>query len=373
LNCELETADCKLKNMAGNSIGKTLVLTTFGESHGTAAGGVLDGFPSRIPIDPAFILAEINRRNPANYPFSTPRNEEDEPEILSGLFEGVTTGAPIAFIIRNKDQRPEDYAHLKDLYRPSHADFTYEKKYGIRDFRGGGRSSARTTVAWVAGGAFAKIFLAREGITISGFVSQIGPHRITNDLALTDTSAALHSPLACPDANLTAEMLLFLEKIRAEGDTAGGVVTCRISGVPPGLGEPLFDKLQSDLAKAVMSIPAVKGFETGSGFAAAAMTGSQHNDLFIAGDAGITTGTNFSGGIQGGISNGMDIVFRAAFKPVSSIGREQTTVDKAGNATTFQGKGRHDVCVVPRAVPIVEAMAALVIADHFIRTKTNEF
>lgn len=355
--------------MAGNSIGKILVLTTFGESHGPATGGVLDGFPARIPIDPSFIRAEINRRNPSNYPFSTPRKEEDEIEVLSGLFEGLTTGSPIAFIIRNKDQRPEDYARLKDLYRPSHADFTYEKKYGIRDFRGGGRSSARTTVAVVAGGAFAKTFLALEGITVSGFVSQIGPLRMKDDLLFTETSAALHSPLACPDDHLTAEMLLFLEKVRADGDTAGGVVTCRITGVPSGIGEPLFDKLQSDLAKAVMSIPAVKGFETGSGFAAAAMTGSQHNDRFISSGEGIKTETNFSGGIQGGISNGMDIVFRTAFKPVSSIGREQATVDKDGNAVTFKGKGRHDVCVVPRAVPIVEAMAALVIADHLLRNR----
>jgi len=347
------------------------VLTTFGESHGPATGGVLDGFPSRVPIDPAFIRAEINRRNPANYPFSTSRKEEDEIEILSGLFEGLTTGAPIAFLIRNKDQRPEDYARLKDLYRPSHADYTYEKKYGIRDFRGGGRSSARTTVAVVAGGAFAKSFLAPEGIRVSGFVSQIGPYRMKDDLTFTETSAALHSPLACPDDNLTAEMLVFLEKVRADGDTAGGVVTCRITGVPPGIGEPLFDKLQSDLAKSVMSIPAVKGFETGSGFAAAAMTGSRHNDRFISSGDSIKTESNFSGGIQGGISNGMDIVFRTAFKPVSSIGREQTTVDREGHEITYEGKGRHDVCVVPRAVPIVEAMAALVIADHLLRNRAT--
>ena len=353
--------------MAGNSIGKTLVLTTFGESHGPATGGVLDGFPPRIQIDTAFIRAEINRRNPANYPFSSPRTEEDDLEILSGLFEGVTTGAPIAFIIRNKDHRPEDYSALKDLYRPSHADYTYQMKYGIRDFRGGGRSSARTTVAVVTAGAFAKIFLAGEGIRVSGFVSQIGPHRMSNDLTLEDSSASLRSPLACPDGRLTEEMLLYLEKVRTDGDTAGGVVTCRITGVPPGLGEPLFDKLQSDLAKAIMTIPAVKGFETGSGFAAAAMTGSQHNDRFVSTGEGIKTETNFSGGIQGGISNGMDIVFRTAFKPVSSIGREQTTVDKEGHEVTFDGKGRHDVCVVPRAVPIVEAMAALVIADHMLR------
>lgn len=352
--------------MSYNSIGKLLVLTTFGESHGPATGGVLDGFPARIPIDLPFIRNEVNRRNPANYPFSTPRREQDEIEILSGLFEGVSTGAPIAFIIRNTDQRPGDYGHLKELYRPSHADYTYEKKYGIRDHRGGGRSSARATVAWVAGGAFAKLFLAGEGITVSGFVSGIGPVRVPGDLALTDLSPSLRSPLACPDENTTEEMLQYLEKTRTAGDTAGGIITCRITGVPPGLGEPVFDKLQSTLARAMMCIPAVKGFEYGSGFAAAGMTGSQHNDRFIATKEGIRTETNFSGGIQGGISNGMDIVFRVAFKPVSSIGMEQQTVDLEGHPVTYEGKGRHDVCVVPRAVPIVEAMAALVIADHLL-------
>jgi chorismate synthase len=353
--------------MAGNSIGKTLVLTTFGESHGPATGGVIDGFPPRIEIDPEFIQSEINRRNPSGYPFSTPRNEKDGIEFLSGLFEGVTTGAPIAFIIRNTDQRPGDYDHLKELFRPSHADFTYEKKYGIRDHRGGGRASARTTVAWVAAGAFAKILLAKSKITVHGFVSRIGPHSIADDLHFDPRKSLFVSPVSCPVKSVSDEIMKYLQGVQEAGDTAGGVVTTWISGVPAGIGEPLFDKLQSDLAKAVMCIPAVKGFETGSGFAAAAMTGSQHNDRFISSKGGIKTETNFSGGIQGGISNGMPIVFRTAFKPVSTLGMKQNTVDHEGKSVTFEGKGRHDVCVVPRAVPIVEAMAALVVADHLLR------
>lgn len=334
--------------MAGNSIGKLLVLTTFGESHGPAVGGVLDGFPARIKIDPEFIQSEINRRNPANYPSSTPRKEKDEIEILSGLLDNMSTGAPIAFLIRNTDHRTSDYEHLKNLYRPSHADFTWEQKFGIRDHRGGGRASARATVAWVAAGAFAKTLLAQHGITVKGFVSQIGPYQT-------------------PDGELSLQVIEYLEKLKTAGDTAGGVVTTTITGVPAGLGEPVFDKLHADLAKAVLSIPAVKGFETGSGFAAAAMTGSQHNDVFLKEKDGIHTKTNNSGGIQGGISNGMPIIFRTAFKPVSTLAMQQTTVDREGHEITFEGKGRHDVCVVPRAVVIVEAMAALVVSDHYIR------
>lgn len=356
--------------MSGNSIGKILVLTTFGESHGPATGGVLDGFPPRIVIDPGFIRKELNRRNPSGYPFSTPRHEKDEIEILSGLLEGVTTGAPIAFIIRNTDQRPGDYDHLKEIYRPSHADYTYEKKYGIRDYRGGGRASARTTVAWVAAGSFAKILLAEHGISITGFVSQIGPHRMPDDLNFDPRGTTFDSPVSCPVREVSDEIIKYLQGVQAAGDTAGGVVTTWLTGVPAGLGEPLFDKLQSDLAKAVMCIPAVKGFEFGAGFAAASMTGSQHNDPFVAGESGIKTSSNNSGGIQGGISNGMPIVFRTAFKPVSTLAMQQQTVDREGRPATFEGKGRHDVCVVPRAVPIVEAMAAMVIADHLLRAKT---
>lgn len=358
--------------MAGNSIGKALVFTSFGESHGPATGGIIDGFPSLIPIDKKFILAEMARRNPAGYPFSTSRTESDDLEFLSGLSDDVTTGAPIAFLIRNTAQRPGDYDHLKELYRPSHADFTYEQKYGIRDYRGGGRSSARATVAWVAAGAMAKIVLARHDIHVWGFVSQIGPFRLNDDTTVTVEEAMTASPLACPDKSVTKEMLKFLGQIQAAGDTAGGVVTCIISGVPAGLGDPLFDKLHADLAKAVLCIPSVKGFEVGSGFAAASMTGSRHNDPFIAHNGRISTATNHSGGIQGGISNGMDILFRAAFKPVSTLAMSQDTVDRNGRPVTFEGKGRHDICVVPRAVSIVEAMAALTIADHLLRSRCGK-
>jgi len=358
--------------MAGNSIGKALVFTSFGESHGPATGGIIDGFPSLITIDKNFILAEITRRNPAGYPFSTGRTEADDIEFLSGLSGNITTGTPIAFLIRNHAQQPGDYDHLKELYRPSHADFTYEQKYGIRDYRGGGRSSARATAAWVAAGAMAKILLARHDIRVWGFVSQIGPFRLNADTSVTLEEATIASPLSWPDQSVTEEMLKFLEETRAAGDTAGGVITCIISGAPAGLGEPLFDKLHADLAKAVLSIPSVKGFEVGSGFAAAAMTGSRHNDPFIATDGRIRTATNHSGGIQGGISNGMDILFRAAFKPVSTLAMSQHTVDRDGRPVTFEGKGRHDICVVPRAVPIVEAMAALTIADHLLRSRCGK-
>ncbi|MFH1160687.1 MAG: chorismate synthase [bacterium] len=349
--------------MAGNSIGKTLVLTTFGESHGAAVGGVLDGFPSLVEIDLSFIQSELIRRNPAGYPFSTTRKEEDKLEILSGIYEGKSTGAPIAFVVYNKDSRPEDYDHLKELYRPSHADFTYDARYGIQDPRGGGRASARTTLAVVAGGAFAKLLLSLHHISITGYVSQIGPYTLPKDFVLTDRALVKLSPLACPHEKTTQKMLDHLDALKKEGDTAGGIVSCIIRGVPAGLGDPVFDKLQSDLAKAILNIPAVKGFEYGSGFRAATMKGSEHNDEWINENGKLTTKTNHSGGIQGGISNGMDITFNVAFKPVSTLGMEQHTIDKEGNPVTFEGRGRHDVCVVPRAVPIVEAMAALVLAD----------
>ena len=330
--------------MAGNSFGNILVLTTFGESHGPVTGGVLDGFPSNFPIDLDFIQSELNHRAPGSSEFTSPRKEEDRIEILSGIFEGKTTGAPIAFIIPNKDYKSEDYSHLKDLYRPSHADFTWEKKYSHRDYRGGGRISARETAARVAGGAFARLFLRTKGISVTAGICEIAGFRI-------------------PEEETQANE--YLRALRDAGDTAGGIINCTINGLPAGLGEPVFDKLQAGLAKAMMSINAVKGFEYGSGFAGTRMKGSEHNDAFITGD--FRTSTNNSGGIQGGISNGMPVFFRVAFKPVSSVKMSQETLDKSGHPVKFTAGGRHDVCVLPRAVPIVEAMAALVIADYLIQ------
>jgi chorismate synthase len=352
--------------MAGNSIGRYLVLTTFGESHGKAVGGVLDGFPSGVSINIQYIQSEINRRNPVFYPFTSTRKEEDKIEFLSGLYEGKSTGAPIAFLVFNNDHRPEDYDHLKNLYRPSHADFTYEARYGLRDPRGGGRSSARTTLAIVAGGALAKLLLDSRQISIHAYVSRIGPVSLPPDFRLTDPEVIRLSPLSCPQEHTTQLMLDHLYRLKQEGDTAGGVISCAIRGVPAGLGDPVFGKLQADLAKAMLNINAVKGFEYGSGFAAASMKGSEHNDRWIIDEGKPITATNHSGGIQGGISNGMEITFNVAFKPVSTIQKAQQTIDRAGNTVSFEGKGRHDVCVVPRAVPIVEAMAALVIGDHLL-------
>jgi chorismate synthase len=337
--------------MAGNSFGKALVLTTFGESHGVAVGGVLDGFPANLEIDLSFIQAELDRRRSGQASFSSQRLEEDKLEILSGIFEGKSTGAPIAFIVYNKDQKSSDYDHLKDTFRPSHADYTWQQKHGIRDPRGGGRSSARETLARVAGGAFAKVFLQTRNIHIMAGICQVGIYQIAEPVS------EIRDP----------EILRFLEKLKAVGDTTGGVISCIISGVPAGLGEPVFDKLHADLGKAMLSINAVKGFEIGSGFSGALMKGSEHNDLFVNDGGSVKTLTNHSGGIQGGISNGMDIYFRVAFKPVSTLMQDQATVNSSGDPAIIKGKGRHDVCVLPRALPIVEAMAALVIADHLIR------
>ena len=339
--------------MAGNSIGKILVLTTFGESHGKAVGGVLDGLPAQIPIDSEFLQNELDRRRPGSGNWSTTRSERDRLEILSGTFEGKSTGAPIAFVVYNEDQRPADYDQLQNLYRPSHADYTWQQKFGIRDHRGGGRASARETLARVAGGAFAKLLLRRHGIEISATVSQIGPF-----IAVPGQAISFDDP----------EVSAWLETLTREGDTTGGAIGCSITGVPVGLGEPVFDKLQADLAKAMLSINAARGFEYGSGFEAASMRGSGHNDLFTAKDGVISTLTNRSGGIQGGISNGEEIFFRVAFKPVASIRMDQQTVNIKGEPATLRPEGRHDVCVVPRALPIVEAMAALVIADHLLRS-----
>jgi chorismate synthase len=355
--------------MTGNTFGKLLTLTTFGESHGVAVGGVLDGFPSNIKIDFAFIQSEVNRRKTGGTFFSSSRKEEDLIEYLSGIFEGRSTGTPISFIIHNYNQKPEDYDQYKDVFRPSHADYTYEKKYGNRDYRGGGRTSARETLVRVIGGAFAKLLLREHGISVLGFVSQIGDCRIPDDFVFPESFSPADSVTGCPDPETEKRIINLLEKLKADGDTTGGVITCSVKGAPVGLGEPVFDKLQADLAKAMLSINAVKGFEYGSGFAGSAMKGSQHNDPFIVEEGKISTLTNHSGGIQGGISNGEEIYFRVAFKPVSTLMKDLVTITTSGERTLIKGKGRHDVCVVPRAIPIVEAMAALVIADHLLRNK----
>jgi len=352
--------------IAGNSIGRQLVLTTFGESHGPAVGGVLDGFPGDIEIDPAAIQQEINRRNPTGYPFATTRKEPDELEILSGIFEGKSTGAPIAFLVRNQDARPEDYDHLRNIYRPSHADYTYAVRYSHRDHRGGGRASARTTLAIVAGGAFARIILDKKGITVRGYVSRIGPVALPSDFRLRDPALIQQSSLVCPDEETTRNMTRFLKEIQSEGDTAGGIVAGEIRGMPAGIGSPLFHKLQADLAHAMFSINAVKGFEFGSGFSGSCMKGSEHNDEWNLGPDGPETLTNHSGGLQGGISNGMPVTFAVAFKPISSLSVEQRSIDNQGQPVSIPAKGRHDVCIAPRSVPIVEALACLVIADHLL-------
>jgi len=356
--------------MSGNSFGTIFRLTTFGESHGKAVGGVIDGCPAGLDMDFRFIQSELNRRRPGQSKLTTSRKEEDKVEFLSGIFENKTTGAPIAFIIENKDYRSEDYNEMKEAFRPSHADYTYQQKYGIRDYRGGGRASARETAARVVAGAVAKLLLMKSGIGITGFVSQIGKIKLEKPFKNPDIESIEKSPVRCPDEKISERMVKLIESLKTEGDTAGGVVSCIVTGVPAGLGEPVFDKLQSALAKAMLSINAVKGFEYGSGFDAAGMKGSEHNDIFENIDGGIITRTNFSGGIQGGISNGQDIYFNVAFKPVATLMKAQETVNLSGEKVILKGKGRHDVCVVPRAVPIVEAMAAIVLADYLLRNNT---
>jgi chorismate synthase len=357
--------------MSANTFGTLFRLTTFGESHGAALGGVIDGCPAGLIIDVDFIQNELDRRRPGQSEMTTPRDESDTIEILSGVFEGRATGTPIAFIVRNQDHHSFDYDHLRDAYRPSHADFTYDSKFGFRDYRGGGRSSARETLSRVAGGAVAKLLLQTSGITVKAYVSRIGKVHSEREFTIDQLEGIETSPVRCPDAEASAQMVDLITRLKAEGDTTGGIITCIISGLPAGLGEPVFDKLQADLAKAAMSINTTKGFEYGEGFKAPAMRGSEHNDIFIAGDKGnIITKTNHSGGIQGGISNGSDIVFRVAFKPIATIKQTQASVNNKGENITLTAKGRHDVCVVPRAVPIVEAMAALVIADHMLRNRS---
>ncbi len=352
--------------MAGNTFGHLLRLTSFGESHGPMIGGVLDGFPSGLNIDFNKVRLAMQRRKPGSGEFQTQRSEEDIPEFVSGIYEGKSTGAPIAFLIPNHDQRPADYQELEKFYRPSHAGFAWDAKFGLHDPRGGGRSSARETAVRVAAGALAMQLLEQYGIRITAYTSQIGTIVASEIPAGLNAGSVSGSPLRCPDPKAEATMNQQLTQLKAAGDSTGGVVSCLIEGVPAGLGEPVFDRLQADLAKAMMGINAAKGFDYGDGFAAAGKRGSEHNDVYAAGEKGIHPATNHAGGILGGISTGETICFRVAFKPVSSISKPQQTVDKEGVAKELSVGGRHDVCIVPRAVSVVEAMAALVIADHMI-------
>ena len=353
--------------MAGNSFGNLFKLTTFGESHGVAIGGIIDGCPPGIELDLEAIQGEMNRRKPGQSNIVTQRKEPDEVKFLSGIFEGVTTGTPIGFVIENSNQKSHDYSHIKDSYRPSHADYVYEKKYGLRDYRGGGRSSARETASRVVAGAIAKQVL--KNVKINAFTSSVGDIFIDKPYQDLDFSKIESNDVRCPDSAIAEKMITRIKDIRKEGDTIGGTVTCVLQNVPIGLGEPVFDKLHAELGKAMLSINAVKGFEFGSGFCGAKMKGSEHNDLF---NIDGSTKTNLSGGIQGGISNGMDIYFRVAFKPVATLIQKYETINRAGEIVEMQGKGRHDPCVVPRAVPIVEAMAALVLADFYLLNRINK-
>lgn len=356
----------------GNSFGRLFRITTFGESHGKALGAIVEGCPAGLEIDEEKIRLEMQRRKPGQSKITTQRKEEDEIEILSGVFEGKATGTPIGIVIKNADQKSKDYSHIADKFRPSHADYTYFEKYGIRDYRGGGRSSARETAARVAGGAIAKQFLATKGIQIQAYVSQVGDLTLQKPYPLLNLDLAENNIVRCPDPEMADQMIALIDSVRLERDTIGGVVSCVIKNCPPGLGEPVFDRLHAELGKAMLSINAVKGFEYGSGFEGVKMRGSQHNDAIVNEAGKIHTTTNHSGGIQGGISNGEDIYFRVAFKPVATIMQDQESVNEAGEAVTVSGKGRHDPCVVPRAVPIVEAMAALVLADFLLISKTNK-
>ena len=353
--------------MAGNTFGNFFKLTTFGESHGEAIGGVIDGCPAGVSIDLDAIENQMMRRRPGQSAIVTQRKEADTVRFLSGIFEGKTTGAPIGFIIENTNQKPADYTHIKDSYRPSHADYTFDKKYGHRDYRGGGRSSARETACRVAAGAIASQLLG--AIAITGYVSSVGDLTLEKPYQKLDFNTVDSNVVRCPDAEMASKMIAKIKEVKKQGDTIGGIITCVIQNVPVGLGEPVFDKLHAQLGKAMLSINAVKGFEFGSGFKGATMNGSEHNDLF---NQDGTTKSNLSGGVQGGISNGMDIYFRVAFKPVATIMQKQQTINSKGEKVEMQGKGRHDPCVVPRAVPIVEAMAALTIADFWLANKLSK-
>ncbi|WP_299155555.1 chorismate synthase [uncultured Christiangramia sp.] len=353
--------------MAGNSIGTLFRLTTFGESHGVAIGGVIDGCPAGVKIDIEKIQQDLDRRRPGQSAIVTQRKEPDTVEFLSGIFEGQSTGTPIGFVIKNANQKSKDYSHIKDTYRPSHADYTYDEKYGVRDYRGGGRSSARETACRVVAGSIAKQLL--NSLQFNAYVSTVGHIELNKKYQELDFSEVEKNPVRCPDPAKAKEMETYIKEIRSSGDTVGGIVDCVIQNVPKGLGEPVFDKLHAELGKAMLSINAVKGFEYGSGFAGTTMKGSEHNDQF---NQDGSTKTNLSGGIQGGISNGMDIYFRVAFKPVATLMQKQQTINSKGEQVDMQGKGRHDPCVVPRAVPIVEAMAAIVMADYFLQNKSSK-
>ena len=356
----------------GSIFGKVFTITTFGESHGAAIGATITGCPAGVEIDMDFVQSEMARRKPGQSKIVTQRKEEDQVEILSGVFEGKTTGTPIALLIRNQDQKSKDYSHIADKFRPSHADYTYEEKYGHRDYRGGGRSSARETAARVAAGAIAKLMLKKAGVSFHAYVSQVGDLKLDKPYTDLDLSLTETNDVRCPDPEMAQQMYDYIDDVRKSQDTVGGIVTGVIKGMPVGLGEPVFDRLHAELGKGMLSINAVKGFEYGSGFEGIKQRGSQHNDEFYNDGDRIRTKTNQSGGIQGGISNGEDIYFNVAFKPVATIMQDQDSVDKEGNAAVVSGKGRHDPCVVPRAVPIVEAMAALVIADYYLIARTNK-
>lgn len=353
----------------GNTFGNIFTLTTFGESHGAAVGGVIDGMPAGVDIDLDFIQQELNRRRPGQSKITTSRNEPDKVELLSGVFEGKSTGCPIGFIVRNTNQHSQDYENMRNVFRPSHADYTYNVKYGVRDHRGGGRSSARITISRCVGGALAKLALRHLGISIQAYTSQVGSIAIDRDYKKYDLNLAETNAVRCPDIEAAQQMEQLITEVKAQGDTIGGVITCVIKGCPAGLGEPEFDKLHATLGAAMLSINAVKGFEYGEGFAGVTARGSEQNDVFTNTNGNITTATNHSGGIQGGISNGQDIYFRVAFKPVATLLMQQNTVDKDGNPTTLTAKGRHDPCVLPRAVPVVEAMAAMTILDYCLLNK----
>lgn len=354
--------------MSLNSFGNLLRLTTYGESHGQSIGGVLDGMPAGVELDHDAIQYQLQRRRPGQSAITSPRQESDEFQLLSGLFEGITTGHPIGFQIINNDKKSDDYAHIQNTYRPSHADYTYQQKYGIRDYRGGGRASARETASWVLAGSIAKHII--PDISIYSFVSQIADIRYDWSYEEIDLRNIDSNHVRCPDMEVADQMTTHIEEIKSQGDSLGGIITTIVQNVPIGLGEPIFHKLEAELAKAMMSIPAVKGFEIGSGFEGTRLRGSQHNDVFLSSGK---TKTNHSGGIQGGISNGMNIVFRTAFKPTSTIMQSQSSIDQQGNEIALQPKGRHDPCVLPRAVPIVDALTALVLADMTLIQRTRKF
>ena len=357
--------------MAGNSFGNIFRITTFGESHGEAIGGVIDGCPAGLKLDLEFIQEELTKRKPGQSKIVTQRKEDDIVEILSGVFEGETTGTSIGFVIKNTNQKSQDYSHIQDKFRPSHADYTYESKYGIRDYRGGGRSSARETACRVVGGAIAKQILKHYGIRVDAYVSQVGDLKVIKHYSELDLSTTYNNVVRCPDEHLVDMMFNYIDKVRKEGDTIGGIISCVINGTAIGLGEPVFDRLEADLAKAMLGINATKGFEIGSGFEGVTQKGSEHNDEFYIDNEDVRTRTNNSGGVQGGISNGEDIFFNVAFKPVATIMQKQNTINKDFEEVEITGRGRHDPCVLPRATIIVESMAAMVIVDHLLRNRTS--